>query len=90
MINGGALSANRTKEYEIPSCDKHGGFLLEGWCVEKDIRTLCASCLNEYQRAGYKLKLIWSFNKEECDRCRIKYGWTYEIEPVLFEKQEKK
>ena len=50
--------------------------------MEKDIRVLCYSCLEEYRRAGYSATLIWSKTKEECDVCRIKYGWQYEIKRV--------
>ena len=45
----------------------------------KDIRTLCASCRAEYELAGFEVKKIRVKNKEECDRCRIKTGWAYEI-----------
>lgn len=65
-------------------------FLGEWWCVSKDIRTLCASCLSEYKEAGYDVRLIWSDVKEECDRCRVRYGWQYEIKKVCFGKRNKK
>lgn len=58
--------------------------------MNKDVRVLCASCLSEYQRAGYRLKLVWSDKKEPCDRCRVKYGWTYILEPTLFEINDNK
>lgn len=45
----------------------------------KDIRTLCASCRAEYEEAGFELIKVWVKNKEECDWCRVRLGWTYEI-----------
>ena len=45
----------------------------------KDIRTLCASCRAEYEDAGFETIKVWVKNKEECDRCRVMMGWTYEI-----------
>ena len=45
----------------------------------KDIRTLCASCRAEYEDAGFETIKVWVKCKEECDRCRINMGWTYEI-----------
>ena len=47
--------------------------------VSRDIRTLCDSCRAEYIEAGYYLRKIWVKNKEECDRCLVKMGWTYEL-----------
>ena len=46
---------------------------------KRDIRTLCTSCRIEYEKAGYRLILIWSEKKDKCDLCRVKYGWTYEV-----------
>ena len=45
----------------------------------RDIRTLCKSCKAEYEEAGYKLIKVWVKNKDECDRCLVRMGWSYEI-----------
>ena len=45
-----------------------------------DIRMLCDSCRADYIRAGYQLKRVWSENKENCDICRVNFGWEYEVE----------
>lgn len=45
----------------------------------RDIRTLCKSCKAEYEEAGYELIKVWVRNKEECDRCLVRMGWSYEI-----------
>ena len=45
----------------------------------KDLRTLCNSCRAEYQEAGFELVKIWVKYKEECDWCRVRLGWTYEV-----------
>lgn len=47
--------------------------------MSKDIRTLCTSCRAEYEEAGFELIKIWVKNKEECDWCRVRLGWTYEV-----------
>ena len=49
----------------------------------KDIRTLCNSCKAEYEEAGFELIKIWVKNKEECDWCRVRLGWTYEVREHL-------
>ena len=46
----------------------------------KDIRTLCASCRAEYWNAGYRTISVYTQYKEQCDRCRVKMGWTYIVE----------
>ena len=56
--------------------------------TSKDIRTLCASCRAEYDLAGYVTVKIWAKNKEECDHCRVRNGWTYEVRD-LYEVPEK-
>ena len=48
--------------------------------MQKDIRALCPSCKSKYLQAGYKLTLIWSTVKEPCDLCRVRMGWTFEVE----------
>ena len=51
-----------------------------GWRMRKrDIRTLCPSCLSEYREAGFRAYLIKSGEREYCDRCRVRMGWSYEI-----------
>ena len=45
----------------------------------RDIRTLCNSCRDEYFEAGYQLKKVWVKNKEVCDKCRVRLGWSYEM-----------
>ena len=45
----------------------------------KDVRTLCASCRAEYWEAGYRTISLHSRTKEECDKCRVRMGWTYYI-----------
>ena len=46
----------------------------------RDLRTLCDSCRAEYQEAGFELVKVWVKNKEECDKCRVKLGWTFEVQ----------
>lgn len=45
----------------------------------RDIRTLCDSCRAEYQEAGFVLIKVWVKNKEECDKCRVRLGWSFEV-----------
>ena len=45
----------------------------------RDIRTLCNACRAEYKMAGFRLVKVWVKNKEECDRCLVRMGWTYEL-----------
>jgi hypothetical protein len=48
---------------------------------EKDIRTLCANCAAEYEKAGYKL--TWAGNKyrDKCDKCG-RMGLDYVVEEI--------
>ena len=44
-----------------------------------EIRTLCASCRADYWDAGFKTVSIHAKFKEQCDRCRVRMGWTYRV-----------
>ncbi len=46
---------------------------------EKDIRTLCANCAADMEKAGYRL--IWAGNiiRDTCDKCG-KMGNDYVVE----------
>ena len=46
----------------------------------KEQRTLCHSCVQDYEEAGYEIKRDYTEQyKGECDICR-RMGWTYLIE----------
>jgi len=46
-----------------------------------DTRTLCGACRLDYRNSGYALtKISGQTHKEECDICRVRKGWEYEVD----------
>lgn len=43
-------------------------------------RCLCNKCVSDYELAGYTVKRLYKIkNKDQCDKCFVRYGWTYSI-----------
>ena len=46
-----------------------------------DTRTLCGTCRADYENSGYMFSKIREQQcKDNCDLCRIRKGWEYEVE----------